>query len=241
LPGANTTEGIPVTSCTDLIKDGFASLNCSLAFLLDRQGAASDATPTNFESDMRYFSKRLWSKCGGCEGHEGFLPCGFKDVFPEWHPKLVLPKVLSDYKDSVDQFAVRYKPRHIREWRPVLMQCRVEFGWNKDGRMKKATISCDAIHATILSLFQTPETELRLSAIEDQTGIPIEILSCYMSELCAKRSRVGLNTGLLEVSQGCHTTLHLYQLTFFVLRRLSAEMQIRPIVFTPGEHGICNR
>jgi hypothetical protein len=210
-----------------------------------RQRAAPHATPAPFESDVRYFSQRVWSNCGGCQEHRSFLThCAHCDVFPGWgefwdNPQtpMTLPPVLSNYKTIVEQFSVRHRPRRTLEWSPVLIECRLEVCYTRDDRMRTVSITCDAIYATILSLFETPQTALTLPQIEIATGIPAVVLSLYMKELCARHAKEGLVTGVLKVSRRCVTALHFYKLTPLILRR---ETKQRHINSTQGEHCMCN-
>jgi hypothetical protein len=71
----------------------------------------------------------------------------------------------------------------------------VELFFNK----KKISIYCDAVVATILSLFETLGTLLRHSEIETKTGVKGPLLSAVMEQLCMKRPKEGMATGLLQV------------------------------------------
>jgi len=71
----------------------------------------------------------------------------------------------------------------------------VELLFNK----KKIAITCDAVVATILSLFETPDTVLRLSEIRSKTGVKDDLLAAVMEQLTMKRPRDGMGTGLLQV------------------------------------------
>jgi hypothetical protein len=118
------------------------------------------------------------------------------DGTQEWVcPHIVLPKSLAKCKDVFDEVAARARPRHTAEWQPVFSECRVELFFNK----KKISITCDAVVATILSLFETPETVVRQSEIEAKTGVKGNLLSAVMEQLCMKRQREGMATGLLQV------------------------------------------
>jgi hypothetical protein len=64
---------------------------------------------------------------------------------------------------------------------------------------KKVSITCDAVVATVLSLFETPETLVRQSEIEEKTGVNGRLLSAVMEQLCMKRPKDGLVTSLLQV------------------------------------------
>ena len=150
---------------------------------------------------------------------------------------MTLPTVVSNYKDIVEQFSLRHRRRRTLEWSPVLIECRLEVCYTRDATIRTAFITCDAIYATILSLFETPQTVLKQSQIEIATGIPADVLSLYMRELCAKHPKEGLVTGVLKVLQRCVTALHLDKLTLLVLRR---ETKRASINFTQGENCIFN-
>ena len=79
---------------------------------------------------------------------------------------------------------------------PVYSECKIDL--NLRGR--KISITCDAVVATILSLFETPETKVRQSEIEAKTGVKSELLSAVMEQLCMKRPKEGMAKGLLQVS-----------------------------------------
>jgi hypothetical protein len=118
------------------------------------------------------------------------------DGTQEWVcPHIILPKSLAKCKDAFDEVAARARPRHTAEWQPVFSECRVELFFNK----KKISITCDAVVATILSLFETPETVVRGTDIEAKTGVKGNLLSAVMEQLCMKRQREGMATGLLQV------------------------------------------
>ena len=124
--------------------------------------------------------------------------CGCRyDGAQEWIcPNIVLPKALDNCRGAFDAFAARARPRHNAEWQPVFSECRVELYFNK----KKISITCDAVVATILSLFESPTTEVTQSAITAKTGVKGELLAAVMDQLCMKRPREGMGTGLLQVS-----------------------------------------
>jgi hypothetical protein len=65
---------------------------------------------------------------------------------------------------------------------------------------KKIFITCDAVVATILSLFETEQTVVRQSEIEEKTGVKGLLLSAVMQQLCMRRQQEGIATGLLQVS-----------------------------------------
>jgi hypothetical protein len=114
----------------------------------------------------------------------------------EWScPHIILPKSLAKCKVVFDEVAARARPKHTAEWQPVFSECRVELFFNK----KKISITCDAVVATILSLFETPDTLVRQSEIERKTGVKSDLLSAVMEQLCMKRPREGMATGLLQV------------------------------------------
>jgi hypothetical protein len=124
------------------------------------------------------------------------MSCVSYDGMSEWScPHIVLPKSLAKCKDVFDEVAARARPRHTAEWQPVFSECRVELFFNK----KKISITCDAVVATILSLFETPETLVRQSDIERKAGVKGMLLSAVMEQLCMKRQREGMATGLLQV------------------------------------------
>jgi hypothetical protein len=178
--------------------------------------------------------------CKICEGiHRHSRPihsCRY-DGTQEWScPNIRLPPNLAKCRSAFEEFSARARNRHSAEWQPVYSECRVELYFNK----KKISITCDAVVATILSLFETPETVVRASEIELKTGVKGQLLFAVMEQLCMKRPREGMGTGLLQVSQRCHTALHVYQLTSLVWRR-STKTKTRPIGFTPSEHCVCNR
>jgi hypothetical protein len=114
----------------------------------------------------------------------------------EWVcPNIILPQSLTNCRNAFDEFAARARNRHKAEWQPVFSECRVELFINK----KKISITCDAVVATILSLFESPETVVRQSDIEARTGVKGLLLTAVMEELCMKRAREGMATGLLQV------------------------------------------
>jgi hypothetical protein len=90
---------------------------------------------------------------------------------------MTLPTLFSNYKDIVEQFSLRHRPRRTLEWSPVLIECRLEVCYTRDNTIRTVSITCDAIYATILSLFETPQTALTQSQIEIATGIPADVLS----------------------------------------------------------------
>jgi len=124
--------------------------------------------------------------------------CGCRyDGAQEWIcPNIVLPKALDNCRGAFDAFAARARPRHNAEWQPVFSECRVELYFNK----KKISITCDAVVATILSLFESPTTVVTQSDITAKTGVKGELLAAVMDQLCMKRPREGMGTGLLQVS-----------------------------------------
>jgi hypothetical protein len=80
---------------------------------------------------------------------------------------------------------------------PVYSECKVVLNF-KGNRIR---ITCDAVVATILSLFETPETFVCQSDIQLTTGVRDELLSAVMEQLCMKRPKDGMATGLLQVPQ----------------------------------------
>jgi hypothetical protein len=110
---------------------------------------------------------------------------------------IVLPDCLAKCKVAFDEFAARARPRHTAEWQPVFSECRVELFFNQ----KKIFITCDAVVATILSLFETEQTVVRQSEIEEKTGVKGLLLSAVMEQLCMRRQQDGMATGLLQVPQ----------------------------------------
>jgi hypothetical protein len=60
-------------------------------------------------------------------------------------------------------------------------------------------ITCDAVVATILSQFETPETQLSRRDIENRTGVRGVLLQAVLEQLCMKRKREGMPNGLLQV------------------------------------------
>ena len=137
--------------------------------------------------------------------------CGFRyDNAQEWVcPNIMMPPVLERCRAAFDEFCVRARPRHTPEWQPVFSECRVELYFNK----KKVSITCDAVVATILSLFETPETVIKQSDIESRTGVKGLLLSAVMEQLCMKRPREGMSTGLLQVFGNCHLCCLFYDLS----------------------------
>jgi hypothetical protein len=115
-------------------------------------------------------------------------------------PHIVLADSLAKCKVAFDEFAARTRPRLKAEWHPVFSECRVELYFNE----KKISITCDAVVATILSLFETEKTVVWQSEIEAKTGVKGLLLSAVMEQLCMKRQREGMPTGLLQVSCSFH-------------------------------------
>jgi hypothetical protein len=110
-------------------------------------------------------------------------------------PHIVLPDSLAKCKVAFDEFAARVHPRRTTELFPVFSECRVELFFN--GR--RISITCDAVVATILSLFETEQTVVRQSEIEEKTRVKGLLLSAVMEQLCMKRPQKGMATGLLQV------------------------------------------
>ena len=112
-------------------------------------------------------------------------------------PRVVLPKVVAECKDAIDDWVKHSHPRHTAELFPVYSECKVVLNFKGN----RITITCDAVVATILSLFETPEIHVLRSDIEAKTGVRGELLSAVMEQLCMKRPKDGMNTGLLQVPQ----------------------------------------
>jgi hypothetical protein len=110
---------------------------------------------------------------------------------------IVLPEFLAKCKVAFDEFAARARPEHTAEWQPVFCECEIDLNFN--GR--RISITCDAVVATILSLFETEQTVVRQSEIEEKTGVKGFLLSAVMEQLCMKRNRQGMATGLLQVPE----------------------------------------
>jgi hypothetical protein len=110
---------------------------------------------------------------------------------------IVLPESIWRCKVAVDEWVERSRPRHTAKLCPFFSQCSVELNWNR----KKVSITCDAVVATILSLFETPGTLVRQSEIETKTGVKGELFSAVMEQLCMKRPKDGMATGLLQVQR----------------------------------------
>jgi hypothetical protein len=108
---------------------------------------------------------------------------------------IILPESLARCKVAVDEWVKGSHPRHTAKLHPIFSDCSVELNFQG----KKVSITCDAVVATILSLFETPETLVRLSEIEEKTGVNGRLLSAVMEQLCMKRPREGMATGLLQV------------------------------------------
>jgi hypothetical protein len=99
------------------------------------------------------------------------------DGTQEWIcPNIILPESLLKCKGVVDRFMTRSRQRHSVEMQPVFSECRVDLYYNK----KKVSITCDAVVATILSLFETPQTVMKQSDIESRTGIKGLLLVAVM-------------------------------------------------------------
>jgi hypothetical protein len=249
------------------ISDAEKSFDLNLRFL---EAQSSDGF--GLENVVRCFSKkkRGWEVFGGCENASkkgiGFIPCSHNDVIPDWkccvsqkwdsaknvekiemsEICIVLPKFVADYLKRFKEFFDRHAPTNalVRtlQWQPVLIECKVKL----DFKGRKITIKCDAVFATILSLFETPATCLRLSEIIGKTGVVGDMITAYMQELCNKRP--GMSTGLLKVFlHSCRDALHFQKLTTRVLRSCARRPKTRPketlipnIVFTPSEHCTCN-
>ncbi len=132
--------------------------------------------------------------------HVCFLSCIMShfrfDGTQDWLcPCVVLPKVLAECKDAIDDWVKHSHARHIAQLFPVYSECKVVLNFKGN----KITITCDAVVATILSLFETPETSVRQRDIEAKTGVRGQLLSAVMEQLCMKRPKDGMATGLLQV------------------------------------------
>jgi hypothetical protein len=114
-------------------------------------------------------------------------------------PNIVLPKILAEFNDAIDECVKHSHPLNERKavLVPLYSECRIDLNF----KGKRISITCDAIAATILSLFETPETKVRRSYIEEETGVEGLLLSTVMEQLCMKRPNEGMATGLLEVPQ----------------------------------------
>ena len=108
---------------------------------------------------------------------------------------IILPESLARCKVAVDEWVKGSHPRHTAKLHPIFSDCSVELNFQG----KKVSITCDAVVATILSLFETPETLVRQSDIERKTGVKGNLLSAVMEQLCMKRQREGMSQGLLQV------------------------------------------
>jgi len=181
-------DGSLLSKCTLLLRDHDSSRQFSEELLKSKELEQRKASLVPVEDfDMRYLSKRVWRECGV-----------WYDNAQEWVcPNIMMPPVLERCRAAFDEFCVRARPRHTPEWQPVFSECRVELYFNK----KKVSITCDAVVATILSLFETPETVIKLSDIESRTGVKGLLLSAVMEQLCMKRPREGMSTGLLQANK----------------------------------------
>jgi len=181
-------DGLLMSKCTRLLGDHDSSRQFSEELLKSKELEQRKASLVPVEDfDMRYLSKRVWRECGV-----------WYDNAQEWVcPNIMMPPVLERCRAAFDEFCVRARPRHTPEWQPVFSECRVELYFNK----KKVSITCDAVVATILSLFETPETVIKLSDIESRTGVKGLLLSAVMEQLCMKRPREGMSTGLLQANK----------------------------------------
>jgi hypothetical protein len=108
---------------------------------------------------------------------------------------IILPESLARSNVAVDEWVKSSHPQHTAKLQPFFSECSVELNLNR----KKISITCDAVVATILSLFETPETVVRQSEIEEKTGVLGLLLSAVMEQLCMKRPKEGMGTGLLQV------------------------------------------
>jgi hypothetical protein len=123
----------------------------------------------------------------------------------EWLcPHIILPESLASVKTRC-QVAGSLRPRRTARFgktgvlfHPIFSDCSVELNF-KGKYHKKVSITCDAVVATILSLFETSGTLVRRSEIEEKTGVKSLLLSAVMEQLCMKRPKDGLVTSLLQV------------------------------------------
>ncbi len=195
-------DGGLVSGCTSLLADHEASRQFSEELSKSKElekGLQGGALGAVEDFDMRYLSKRVWPQCVyprcDCVALCLMRWCRY-DGSQEWIcPNILLPPPLQKCVGVFDQFAGRTRARHTAEWQPVFCECRVELLFNK----KKIAITCDAVVATILSLFETPDTVLRLSEIRSKTGVKDDLLAAVMEQLTMKRPRDGMGTGLLQV------------------------------------------
>ena len=111
---------------------------------------------------------------------------------------IILPESLARCKVAVDEWVKGSHPRHTAKLHPIFSDCSVELNF-KSKYHKKVSITCDVVVATILSLFETSGTLVRRSEIEEKTGVKSLLLSAVMEQLCMKRPKDGLVTGLLQV------------------------------------------
>ena len=120
--------------------------------------------------------------------------------YEEWLcPHIILPESLASVKTRCQvQVAGSLWPRHTAKFHPIFSDCSVELNF-KSKYHKKVSITCDVVVATILSLFETSGTLVRRSEIEEKTGVKSLLLSAVMEQLCMKRPKDGLVTGLLQV------------------------------------------
>ena len=110
-------------------------------------------------------------------------------------PDIILPESLVRCKVALDEWVERSHPSHTAKLQPFFSECTVELDLNR----QRIRITCDAVVATILSLFETPETVVQLSEVERRTGVKGNLLSAVMQQLCMKRPKDGMATGLLQV------------------------------------------
>ena len=109
-------------------------------------------------------------------------------------PNIILPQELTKCICAFgEHFASKY-PRRTLEWHPLFSECTVRLNLDRP-----ISITCSAVIATILSLFETPETVITHSDIEAKTGINGVLLTACMHQLCAKRPHQGMRTGFLQV------------------------------------------
>ena len=156
----------------------FSSLNAAGANHSPLPSLDSRPQTDSVQCEIRYLSESLWRNyCAG----------GGRDI--------ILPESLARCKVALDEWVERSHPSHTAEFQPFLSECTVELDLNR----QRIRITCDAVVATILSLFETPETLVRQSDIERRTGVKGHLLSAVMAQLCMKRPKDGMATGLLQV------------------------------------------
>jgi len=191
-----------LTGCSSLLADYEDSRQFSEELLMSEEmkmGMADGALGAIEEFDMRYLSKRVWPTCvypSYMRIHLYVMHWFRYEGSQEWVcPHIKLPPSLLKCVGVFDQFAARARKRHTAEWQPVFCECRVELLFNKT----KIAITCDAVVATVLSMFEIPDTVVKLSFIQQNTGVTGDLLMAVMEQLIMKRPRDGMGTGLLQV------------------------------------------